>query len=146
MSAFTSEQPSRARLFDERRNDGVSIAARNVAASDAQSVTTSGVRDHKQTEDYKTCVRRTGIERVEIDRKYTEDYETCVRRTGITWVEIYIVYLFRQFYVFPSPERTAFAHVFHRGTPGVRSLQAEKISAQSKNSRQRYWFIKKKLT
>ena len=25
MSAFTSEQPSRARLFDERRNDGVSV-------------------------------------------------------------------------------------------------------------------------
>ena len=82
----------------------MSIAARNAAASDAQSVTTSGVRDHKQT----------------------EDYETCVRRTGIAWVEFYIAYLFRQFYVYPSTERTAFAHVFHRGTPGVRSLQAER--------------------
>ena len=40
MSAFISEQPSRARLFDERRNDGMSIAARNAAASDMQSVTT----------------------------------------------------------------------------------------------------------
>ena len=89
MSAFTSEQPNRARLFDERRNDGVSIAARNAAASDAQSVTTSGVRDQKQT----------------------EDYETCVRRTGIAWVEIYIAYLFCQFYVYPSTDRTAFANV-----------------------------------
>ena len=25
MSAFISEQPNRARLFDERRNDGVSV-------------------------------------------------------------------------------------------------------------------------
>ena len=50
----------------------------------------------------------------------------CVRRTGIAWVEIYIVYLFRQFYVSPSTDRMAFAHVFHRGTPGVRSLQAVK--------------------
>ena len=36
-----------------------------------------------------------GIERVEIDRKSKEDYKTCVRRTGIAWVEICIVYLFR---------------------------------------------------
>ena len=44
----------------------MSIAARNAAASDAQSVTTSGVRDQKQTEDYETCVRRTGIAWIEI--------------------------------------------------------------------------------
>ena len=42
------------------------FAARNAAASDAQSVTTSGVRDRKQTEDYKTCVRRTYTSWVEI--------------------------------------------------------------------------------
>ena len=82
----------------------MSIAARNAAASDAQTVTTSGDRDQKQTEDYKTCVRRTDI----------------------AWIEIYIAYLFRQFYVYPSTDRTAFAHVHRRGTPGVRSLQAER--------------------
>ena len=82
----------------------MSVAARNAAASDAQSVTTSADRDRKQT----------------------EEYETCVRQTGIAWIEIYVAYLFRQFYDYPSPDRTAFAHVFHRGTPGVRSLQAER--------------------
>ena len=41
------------------------FAARNAAASDAQSVTTSGVRDRKHTEDYKTCVRRTFVALVE---------------------------------------------------------------------------------
>ena len=44
----------------------MSETARNAAASDAQSVTTSGVRDRRQTEDYETCVRRTGIIWVEI--------------------------------------------------------------------------------
>ena len=44
----------------------MSIAARNAAASDTQSVTTSGVRDRRQTEDYETCVRRTGIAWIEI--------------------------------------------------------------------------------
>ena len=29
----------------------------------------------------------------------------------------------RHFYIYPSTVRTAFARVFHRGTPGVRSLQ-----------------------
>ena len=72
----------------------MSIAARNAAASDAQSVTTSGVRDRKQT----------------------EDYETCVRRTGTAWVKIYIAYLFRQFYVYPSTDRTSFARVSHLET------------------------------
>ena len=37
----------------------------------------------------------------------------------------------RQFYVSPSTDCTAFAHVFHRGTPGVRSLQAERRSKTS---------------
>ena len=31
----------------------------------------------------------------------------------------------REFYDYPSTDRTAFAHAFCRGTPGVRSLQAE---------------------
>ena len=88
MSAFISEQPNRARLFDERRNDGASVSARNAAASGAQSVTTSGVRDRKHTEDYETCVRRAGIARVEIDRKSKEDYKMCVRRTGTARVEV----------------------------------------------------------
>ena len=44
----------------------MSIAARNAAASNAQSVTTSGVRDRKHSEDYKACVRRTGTAWVEI--------------------------------------------------------------------------------
>ena len=43
---------------------------------------TCGVRDRKYTEDYETCVRRTGTARVEIDRKSKEDYKTCVRRAG----------------------------------------------------------------
>ena len=46
------------------------FAARNAAASDAQSVTTSGVRD----------------------RRRKEDYETCVRRTYTSWVEIFILH------------------------------------------------------
>ena len=49
------------------------FAARNAAASDAQSVTTSGVRDRKQTEDYKTCVRRTDIAWVEIFLRHKID-------------------------------------------------------------------------
>ena len=44
----------------------MSIAARNAAASDTQSVTTSGVRDRKHTEEYNACVRRTGIAWIEI--------------------------------------------------------------------------------
>ena len=59
----------------------MSVSARNAAASDAKSVTTSGDRD----------------------RKHTEDYKTCVRRTDDAWVEVYIVYLFRKFYVSRRP-------------------------------------------
>ena len=36
------------------------------------------------------------------------------------------VIFIRQFYDYPSPDRTSFARVFHRGTPGVRSLQEER--------------------
>ena len=67
----------------------MNIAARNAAASDAQSVTTS-------------------------------------RRTGIAWIEIFCCVFFRQYHVYPSTDRTAHAHVSHRGTPGVRSLQEER--------------------
>ncbi len=49
------------------------FAARNAAASDAQSVTTSGVRDRKHTEDYKTCVRRTFVAWVEIFIRHKND-------------------------------------------------------------------------
>ena len=41
------------------------------------------------------------------------DDEVCVRRTDDARIEIYIVYLFRKFYVSPSPDRTAHSHVFH---------------------------------
>ena len=44
----------------------MSVSARNAAASDTQSVTTSGVRDRKHTEDYKTCVRRIYLAWIEI--------------------------------------------------------------------------------
>ncbi len=57
----------------------MSIAARNAAASDTQSVTTSGVRD----------------------RKHTEDYETYVRRTGTAWVEIITLCICSVNFMFP---------------------------------------------
>ena len=43
----------------------MSVSARNAAASDTQSVTTSGVRDRKRKDGYKTCVRRTFVALVE---------------------------------------------------------------------------------
>ena len=51
--------------------------------------------------------------------------------------------MFRKFYVSPSPDRTAFARVFRRGTPGVRSLPAERrndgVSVRGEErSRKRY--------
>ena len=82
MNAFISEQPSRARLFDERRNDGVSVRG--------------------EERSRKRCAVR--------------DDEVCVRRTDDARIEIYIVYLFRKFYVSPSPDRTAHSHVFHLRT------------------------------
>ena len=60
------------------------------------------------------------------DRKRKTVNIAYVRRMCIAWVEIFMPCNFHSsIYVYPSTERTSFAHVFHRGTPGVRSLQAE---------------------
>ena len=61
------------------------------------------------------------------------DDEVCVRRTDDAWVKIYIVYLFRQFYVSPSTDRTAYSHVFHRGTTRDKPnlLKRQKVGSDS---------------
>ena len=68
----------------------MSIAARNAAASDTQSVTTRGVRD----------------------RKHTEDYETCVRRTGIAWIEIITLCICSVNFMFPRRPTENHPHKF----------------------------------
>ena len=42
-------------------------------------------------------------------------------------------------HVYPPANRTAFANVFHRGTPGARSLQAETCSPDTEEKRLLYF-------
>ena len=67
-------------------------------------------------------------------RRGTPDYnETPVDGRALHGLNFLRRVIFiRQFHVSPSTVRTAFAHVFHRGTPGVRSLQAENFPHKSK--------------
>ena len=56
MSAFISEQPSRARLFDERRNDGVSVrgeerSRKRYAVRDDESETFFGEEEQDKRAD-----------------------------------------------------------------------------------------------
>ena len=62
-SAFTSEQQRRGVTFfgEEEQDKRADVTRYHAGRSLAVFAPTSGVRDQKQTEDYETCVRRTGI-------------------------------------------------------------------------------------
>ena len=85
MSAFISEQPNRARLFDERRNDGVSVRG------EERSRKRYAVRDDERR-----------------PRRGTPDYN----ETPVDGRALHVLKYIRQFHVSPSTVRTSFARVF----------------------------------
>ena len=46
------------------------------------------------------------------DRKHTEDYETCVRRTGIAWIEIITLCICSVNFMFPRRPTERHIHTF----------------------------------
>ena len=125
MNAFISEQPSRARLFDERRNDGVSVRG------EERSRKRYAVRDDEVCVPYKRKPVRLNRRAAAPAASATVNAKTVTIRAfdGRTQHRLELllrVISIRQFYDYPSTVRTSFARVFHRGTPGVRSLQEER--------------------